>query len=74
MDGFERIIYFLQGEMTEPKQFGWYHIMWLMLVILGIVILYERKKYYSEKQLKIVLGIYGVVALTFEILKQKLFH
>ena len=70
MDGFERIIYFLQGEMTEPKQFGWYHIMWLMLVILGIVILYERKKYYSEKQLKIVLGIYGVVALTFEILKQ----
>ena len=70
MDGIERIIYFFQGEMTEPQQYGWYHMMWLVFVILGIVILYERKKYYSEKQLKLVIGIYGVVAFVFEILKQ----
>jgi len=70
MNFLERVIYLLQSEMTEPKQYGWYHIMWLMLVIFGIVILYERKKYYSERQLKLVLGIYGVVALIFEILKQ----
>ena len=32
--------------------------------------LYKRKKYYSEKQLKIVLGIYGIVALLLELFKQ----
>lgn len=66
----EKILYFLQGDMTEPEAFGWFHILCLSLVVLIIFILYKRKKYYSEKQLKRVLGIYSIVALILEILKQ----
>lgn len=70
MSSFEKMILFLQKEMSEPTSFGWFHLMWLLFVILGIVILYERKKYYSARQLKLVIGIYGIVAVIFEILKQ----
>lgn len=70
MDLFEKILYFLQGDMIRPRPFGWFHIMWILLVIIIIFVLYKRKKYYSQKQLKIVLGIYGIVALILEVLKQ----
>lgn len=70
MNLFEKILYFLQGEMNEPEAFGWFHILWLILVVVAILILYSRKKYYNEKQLKWILGIYGFVALILEILKQ----
>ena len=70
MNKFEELLYFLQGEMTEPKAFGWFHILWLILSAIAIFVLYKRKKYYSDKQLKIVLGVYGIIALILEVLKQ----
>lgn len=70
MNLFERILYFLQGKMVKPTAFGWFHILWLFLVVIVIFILYKRKKYYGEKQLKIVLGTYGIIALILEVLKQ----
>ena len=70
MNLFEKILYFLQGEMTEPTPFGWFHILCLSIVVIVLVFLYSRKKFYNEKQLKKVLGVYGIVALILEILKQ----
>jgi len=70
MNLIEKLLYFLQGEMNEPTAFGWFHILWLILVVIAIFVLYKRKKYYSENQLKKVLGIYGTVALVLEVLKQ----
>ena len=70
MNLFEKFLYFLQGDMKEPESFGWFHILWILGVIIAIIILYKKKKYYSEKQLKLVLGIYSVVALILELLKQ----
>ena len=70
MNIFEKTLYFLQGEMTDPVAFGWFHNLWLILTVIGIFILYKRKNFYNEKQLKTVLGIYGIVALTLELLKQ----
>lgn len=70
MNWFEKILYFLQGEMETPKTFGWFHIMWIIAALLTIVFLYNKRKNYSEKQLKIVLGTYGIIALILEILKQ----
>lgn len=67
MNIFERILIFLQGEMEEPQAFGWFHLMWIAFIILFIVL--SRKKN-SEKNLKVILGIYGFTALTLEILKQ----
>lgn len=70
MNFFEKILYFLQGEMTPPVSYGWFHFLCIGLTVLSIFCLYKIKDKYSDKQLKIVLGIYGIVALILEILKQ----
>ena len=70
MNIFEKLLYFLQGEMEEPKPWGYYHILWIGIVIIALVFLYTKRNKYSEKQLKTVLGIYGIVALILEVLKQ----
>ena len=56
MNSFEKILSFLQGEMSEPKAFGLFHILWLILVVISIIILYKNKKNYNGKQLKKVLA------------------
>jgi len=70
MNLFEKIIYSLQKTMETPKPFGWFHLLWISLTIISITILYLLRNKYNEKQLKIVLGIYGIVALILEITKQ----
>jgi len=70
MNSFEKILSFLQGEMSEPKAFGLFHILWLILVVISIIILYKNKKNYNGKQLKKVLAFYGLIALILEVLKQ----
>lgn len=67
MNLFFKLLYFLQGEMNEPKPFGWFHLMWIISAILILIVLYKTK---SEKKLKLILGIYGLTALILEILKQ----
>ena len=70
MNFFERIIVFLQHEMTRPKPFGWFHLLFIGLTIFSIVILFLLRKKYNDKQLKIVLFIYGFIAFVLELLKQ----
>ena len=70
MNLFEKFLYLLQGEMTEPTAFGWFHIMWLIFMVIAIVILFFRRKKHNDKQLKVILGTYGIVALVLELLKQ----
>jgi len=70
MNFFERILYTLQAEMTTPKPWGWFHIIWVFIVIITLTILFNLRKKYSNKQLKIVLGAYGIIALILELTKQ----
>ena len=70
MNFFEKILYLLQAEMVTPKPWGWFHLMWVVLVIASLVMLFSLRKKYNEKQLKIVLGVYGIVALILELTKQ----
>lgn len=70
MNIFEKVLYMLQGEMETPKPFGCFHLMWIFVVIASLVILYKKRNKYSEKQLKIVLGIYGIIAFVLELAKQ----
>ena len=70
MNFFEKILYALQAQMNTPKPWGWFHIMWILLVIISLVILFNLRKKYSNKQLKIILGIYGIIALILELTKQ----
>lgn len=70
MNSFEKVLYILQGEMETPKAFGWFHFIWIFLVVTSLIFLYKKRKNYSEKQLKTVLGIYGITAFLLELAKQ----
>jgi len=70
MNLFEKVLYFLQGEMDTPVPWGWFHWLWILLVILTLIFLYLNKNKYNEKQLKIILGSYGIIALLLELAKQ----
>ena len=70
MNLFEKIIYMLQVEMERPEPYGSFHLIWLAITIISILALYKLRNKYSNKQLKIVLGTYGIIALIFEIIKQ----
>lgn len=73
MNNFEKLIFFLSARMEEPEAFGWYHFMWLGFVVIAVCFLYNIKNKHNEKQLKIILGIYGIIALIFETLKQLIY-
>ena len=70
MSFFESIIYSMQKTMPEPTSFGWFHWMWIIITFLSILILYKIRNRYNERQLKLVIGIYGVVAFLLELAKQ----
>lgn len=67
MNFFERLLVFLQGTMNTPKAFGCFHIVCIILTIASIIYLYRKR---SEKTLKTVLLVYGIIALLLEVLKQ----
>lgn len=70
MNFFEKLLLFLQGTMETPKTFGWFHIMWIIITIISIILLYSKRNKYSDKKLKVVLFTYGIIALILELLKQ----
>jgi len=70
MNFFSNLLIFLQSKMTTPTPFGWFHLLWIALIIIVLILLYKIKDRYSEKQLKTVLGIYGITAFILEFLKQ----
>lgn len=70
MNFFEKILYFLQAEMETPKTFGWFHLLCIIITLSLIITLYILKNKHSEKQLKIVLGTYGIITLILEVTKQ----
>ena len=65
-----KILSVLETEQITPKPYGLYHMVWLALTIITIIYLVNIRKKHNEKQLKYVLGVYGVTALILEILKQ----
>lgn len=70
MNYFEKFLCFLQRlQMETPNAFGWFHIMWIVFIVIAIVLLYKYKKN-TEKELKVVLGVYGIIAFVLELLKQ----
>lgn len=60
----------LQTEMTEPTAWGWFHFICIGIMIFFVIVLYRLKDNHSDKQLSIVLGVYGITAFILELLKQ----
>lgn len=70
MNFFEKMLYMLNFQMETPEPYGWFHLMWIGITIVSLVILFSLRKKYNNKQLKYVLGIYGIIALILEVIKQ----
>lgn len=70
MNFFENILYILQAEMERPEPYGWFHWISIFVIVVSIIILYTQRKKYSEKQLKLVIGVYGIIALILETTQQ----
>ena len=70
MNNLEKILYMLQSQMERPEPYGWFHIMWIVIVVASLLLLFWLRKKYSDKQLKLVLGVYGIIALILEVTKQ----
>lgn len=69
MSFFEEILRILDVQMAKPGLFGWFHIMWIALLILGSVglcILHKSKKFSVPNVLLIV----SVIVAVLEIYKQ----
>ncbi len=60
-------------EMAEPKVFGLYHIICIVIVILGTILLTKKVKNPNNKTLKVILLISGIIMLLLEIYKQLTF-
>lgn len=72
MDIIVKIFSILGTEMETPVPFGWFHLLWIGIMLVSIFILYKLRNRYSEKQLKIILLVYGIIAFVLEALKQVL--
>ncbi|MBQ8379962.1 MAG: YwaF family protein [Clostridia bacterium] len=70
MNKLGELLCLLQTKMPEATAWGWFHLMWIAIIIISLIILYKVKDKSNEKQLKIVLGVYGIVALILEVTKQ----
>lgn len=71
MNLIEKIIFSLSGEFQEtPVPYGWFHIMWLGIMLLAIVVvcIYGRKL--SDRTFRITLLVIAVTLILFEVYKQ----
>lgn len=74
----QAILEFLSGEMNQPELYGslsasWFHYLSIALVIIGSIMAITRLKGISEKKLNLVLIIFSVILLSFEVYKQLIF-
>lgn len=60
----------LEIQIKTPNPYGVFHLLWLFITIIILICLFCIRKRNSEKQLKVILGVYGITAFILELLKQ----
>ena len=66
----KNILALLETEFETPKPYGAFHLIWLGITIVAIILLFIKRNTASEKRLKWVIGIYSIIAFILEFLKQ----
>lgn len=67
---FKRVLEVLDGQMTEPVPFGWFHLIFLTLTVLACAFAVCKCRNITEKQLRKVLLITSITLIVLEIYKQ----
>lgn len=70
MNLFEKFIYAFQKTMQTPTIFGWFHILWLFIMIVACVLIIIFRKKISQKGVKYTILTVGILLILFEIMKQ----
>lgn len=64
------LLNFLKATMTKPQPYGWFHLMFMGIMVVSVVLIVVFSKNLSEKQNRIIIIIYVAVCLTLELYKQ----
>ena len=70
MNFFEKFIYFFQQTMTKPTIYGWYHILWLFILILICSLIITFRNKISQNAVRYSILIISISLILFEIMKQ----
>ena len=69
MTAFEKILHFLEGEMTCPGNYGWFHLMFMGIAIAVTIFLCLKFKDCDTKTVNRILLISWFVMVVGEVLK-----
>lgn len=70
MNAIEKVVAFMQTEMTKPTLFGGAHLFWIAVAIALVVLVCFKCRKLTDKQFRIILLVVGVVLIVFEVFKQ----
>ncbi len=70
MSFLEKLIFFLSGEMPRPGNYGWFHLMFVGIVLLGCFFLCRRYGDASARQERRILLLFWAVIVVLELYKE----
>lgn len=70
MNIFEKILIFLDSNMITPLSYGWFHLLFLFLTIISILIIKYKYRNLSDKSINKILLYYSIICLLLELYKQ----
>ena len=74
MNAFEKIVYGLyKWKMKEPQMYGWFHILWIVILVAACTLICVFRKKISPKAIDITLIVWGVVLIIIEAIKLVLY-
>lgn len=69
----EEFLHFLDGRMSTPTWFGWYHLLWIGITIASCVLIFVFRHKFNKKAINIILLCLGIALILFELYKQIIF-
>ncbi len=70
MDIWTKILHFLDAQMETPTFFGWFHLMWLGIMVVASVLLARWSKQAKAKHITNYVLIMAIVTIALEVYKQ----
>lgn len=67
---FERFLMALDGQMSEPKCYGWFHLLCILLTVAGCVFVSLKCRNLSDRRVRATVGCTAALLILLEIYKQ----
>jgi hypothetical protein len=70
MNFIERLLIYLDANMTQPASYGWFHWLFLVLTVITLLVIIFRYRNLSDHQIRKTLFFYALICLSLELYKQ----